>query len=65
MACLSPPVCKILFISCWSEVPQANSSKNCVPKLPCKNARSKEVLNCLLGLITHRANIWVWHSPQL
>jgi hypothetical protein len=46
-------------------MPQANSSKNCMPKLPGKNARSKEVLNCLLGLITHWANIWVWHPPQL
>jgi hypothetical protein len=46
-------------------MPQAKNSKNFVPKLPGKNASSKEVLNYLLGFITHGARIWVWHPPLL
>jgi hypothetical protein len=46
-------------------MPQAKNSKNFVPKLTGKNASGKEMLNCLLGLVTHGAYIWVWHPPLL
>jgi hypothetical protein len=44
-------------------VSQAKSSKNFVPKLSSKDASGNEVLTCLLGLITHGANIRVRHPP--